>query len=88
MGAKSGVDLYSLFQRFCRTKYDSICVDMTGEGPRVRRNVYEVIKSGEVQNELDIVDDGKKKKKKKDEHDDDDGVKRKKKKAKRVEEEE
>ena len=88
MGAKSGVDLYSLFQRFCRTKYDSIMVDMTGEGPRVRRNVYEVIKSGEVQNELDIVDDGKKKKKKKDEHDDDDGGKRKKKKAKRVEEEE
>ena len=65
MGAKSGVDLYSLFNRFCRTKYDSIMVDTTGEGPRVRRNVYEVISGGEVQNELTITDEKKKKKKKK-----------------------
>ena len=65
MGSKAGVDLYSLFNRFCRTKYDSIMVDTTGEGPRVRRNVYEVIQGGEVQNELAIKDDKKKKKKKK-----------------------
>jgi len=65
MASKSGVDLYSLFQRFCRTKYDSICVDMTGDGPRVRRNVYEVIKDGEVKNELQIADDDTHEKKKK-----------------------
>lgn len=65
MSSKSGVDLYSLFQRFCRTKYDSIMVDMTGEGPRVRRNVYEVIKEGEVKNELTISDPIQKKGKKK-----------------------
>ena len=65
MGSKAGVDLYSLFQRFCRTKYDSIMVDTTGEGPRVRRNVYEVIGGGEVKNELEITDSDKKSKKKK-----------------------
>lgn len=65
MGSKAGVDLYSLFQRFCRTKYDSIMVDTTGEGPRVRRNVYEVIQGGEVKNELEITDSDKKRKKNK-----------------------
>ena len=55
MASKSGVDLWSLFQRFCRTKYDSIMVDMTQDGPRVRRNVYEVIKDGEVKNELALT---------------------------------
>lgn len=64
MGGKSGVDLYSLFQRFCRNKYDSIMVDMTGDGPRVRRNIYEVIADGEVKNELALEEAGGKKKKK------------------------
>ena len=66
MASKSGCDLWNLFQRFCRTKYDSIMVDMTGDGPRIRRNVYEVIKDGEVKNQLGFADaDYKKKKRRK-----------------------
>ncbi len=56
MASKSGCDLWNLFQRFCRSKYDSIMIDMTGDGPRIRRNIYEVIKDGEVKNELSHVD--------------------------------
>jgi hypothetical protein len=80
MSSKCGVDLESLFRRFCRSKYDSIMVDMTGDGPRIRRNVYEVIEDGEVRNELKLTDVNQSKKKKKvesesesDEEDDYDG---------------
>ena len=65
MSSKCGVDLRKLFQCFCRSKYDSIMVDMTGDGPRIRRNVYEVLKDGEVQNELGLTPAKDKKKKKK-----------------------
>lgn len=61
MASKAGCDLYNLFQRFCRSKYDSIMVDMTQEGPRVRRNIYEVIADGEVKNELTLADSNKNK---------------------------
>ena len=61
MASKAECDLYNLFQRFCRSKYDSIMVDMTQEGPRVRRNIYEVIADGEVKNELKLTDSEKKK---------------------------
>ena len=54
MSSKCGADLESLFRRFCRSKYDSIMVDLTGDGPRLRRNVYEVIEDGEVKNELGL----------------------------------
>ena len=65
MGSKSGCDLWNLFQRFSRNKYDSIMIDMTGDGPRIRRNIYEVIKDGEVKNELSHVDSKYKEKKRK-----------------------
>lgn len=72
MSSKCGVDLESLFRRFCRNKYDSIMVDMTGDGPRVRRNVYEVIQDGEIKNCLDHVQAKEKKKRKRDgDHSDD-----------------
>ena len=74
MASKSGCDLWSLFQRFCRSKYDSIMVDMTGDGPRIRRNIYEVIADGEVKNELKHADAdhrNKKKNKKKGTYSDD-----------------
>lgn len=50
--SRCGVDLTRLFPIICRSKYDSICVDMTGEGPRIRRNVYEPIENMRVKNEL------------------------------------
>jgi len=74
MASKSGVDLWSLFQRFCRNKYDSIMVDMTGDGPRVRRNIYEPIEQGEVVRELKHADadyKNKRKRRKKDDEDSD-----------------
>ena len=64
MSSKCGVDLAQMFRVFCPTKYDSIMVDLTGDGPRIRRNVYEVLKNGEVENELDKVNAKPKKKKK------------------------
>ena len=67
MARKSGCNLERLFQQFCRNKFDSIMVDMSGDGPRVRRNVYEVIQDGEVKNELKL---SKAKKKRKTDDDD------------------
>jgi len=67
MSSKCGADLRSLFQRFCRNKYDSIMVDVSGDGPRIRRNVYEIIKDGEVTNELSLTPAKEKKKRKKNE---------------------
>ena len=52
-GRSTGVpDLFKLMQMLCRDKYDSITVDKTGDGPRLRRNMYEVIEHGEVRNPL------------------------------------
>lgn len=62
MSSKCGVNLRSLFQRFCRTKYDSIMVDVTGDGPRVRRNVYECIRNGCIEDELEFADAPKRQK--------------------------
>lgn len=64
MSSKCGVDLAQLFRVFCPTKYDSIMVDMTGDGPRLRRNVYEVLNNGEVANTLKKTEAKPKKKKK------------------------
>jgi len=58
-----GAELGKLFPSFCRTKYDSIMVDLTGEGPRLRRNIYEVITDGYIKNELDFKDHKLKRKK-------------------------
>ena len=46
-------------------------VDLTGDGPRIRRNVYEVLQNGEVQNELNKTPAKPKKKKKKAEAEED-----------------
>lgn len=67
-----GVNLDPIFRQHCRNEYDSIMVDMTGHGPRVRRNVYEVIQGGEVVNELVHKQVKDKKRKKEDESSDDD----------------
>lgn len=74
MSSKCGADLKSLFQRFCRSKYDSIMVDMTGDGPRLRRNIYEVLKDGEVHNELSMKNVKEKNKKSKIEDEEDDPI--------------
>lgn len=74
MSSKCGANLESLFQRFCRNKYDSIMVDMTGDGPRLRRNVYEVLKDGEVVNELTHKEAKEKKKRKRDGDQSDDEI--------------
>lgn len=67
MSSKCGADLQSLFRRFCRNKYDSIMVDMTGDGPRLRRNIYEVLKDGEIHGQLNLKNASEKKRKKDDE---------------------
>lgn len=43
-----GNRLRTLFRMMCRGKHDSIMVDKTGLGPRLRRNVYEPIDALEI----------------------------------------
>ena len=37
------IDLGDLFKRFTKKKYDFICIDTTGQGPRVRLNFFQPI---------------------------------------------
>jgi len=47
-----GNRLRTMFQMMCRGKHDSIMVDKTGLGPRLRRNVYEPIDHLEINRPL------------------------------------
>lgn len=44
-----GNRLRTMFQMMCRGRHDSIMVDKTGLGPRLRRNVYEPINALEIE---------------------------------------
>lgn len=59
----SGVDMEQMFRRHCRSNHDSIMVDRSGLGPKLRRNVYEPIKDGHLEQELPIEKYNKKKRK-------------------------
>jgi len=54
---RCGADMLMHYLRlYCKDKHQSIMVDVTGDGPRYRRNVYEAIENNELQNELEIYD--------------------------------